>query len=226
MNNELELWNETREIMKNNIGDERITLGSYNSFIIKNTPRRLLFTLSYYKFAAKLLGEGKDVLSVGCNEGLGTILLAEFSKKVIGIDIDKEAIGIANKNYKTEKLEFRCEDFLKTKIDEFDGLVSFDLIEHIYPENEHMFFNAINNNLKDKGVCIIGTPNETSNIYSTVMNQKAHVNLYSAERLKNSMSKYFEQVFLFSANDEMVHTGFYKMANYLIAVGINKITKK
>ena len=37
---------------------------------------------------------------------------------------------------------------------------------------------------------------------------------------KRFMQRYFHNVFLFSMNDEVVHTGFYPMAHYLIALGV------
>lgn len=56
----------------------------------------------------------------------------------------------------------------------------------------------------------------------------AHVNLFSAERLRDTLRDYFENVFLFGMNDEIVHTGFYPMSHYLFALGVNlkKNTKK
>jgi len=54
------------------------------------------------------------------------------------------------------------------------------------------------------------------------MSQLGHINTYDWQRLLKIMEQYFYQVFLFSANDEMIHTGFYPMAHYLIGVGIGK----
>ena len=34
------------------------------------------------------------------------------------------------------------------------------------------------------------------------------------------MSKFFHNVFIFSMNDEVIHTGFYPMAHYLWAIGV------
>jgi hypothetical protein len=36
--------------------------------------------------------------------------------------------------------------------------------------------------------------------------------------LKATMSRNFHNVFMFSMNDEVVHTGYHKMAHYLFAV--------
>jgi len=48
------------------------------------------------------------------------------------------------------------------------------------------------------------------------------VNCKSGPQLKSLLQNYFEHVFLFSMNDEVVHTGYYPMAHYLIAVCCGK----
>jgi len=215
---ELKKWNET----KGSMGSERITLGPHYSYVLKNLTRRLVFVLSHYKFAAKLLGEGKNILEVGCSEGLGTMILAETARRVVGIDFDKDAIKEARQSFGSHKVEFKDVDFLKKKIGNFDGVVAFDVIEHIYPENERNFFKSICLNLKDDGICFVGTPNKTSEQYASPTSKIGHVNLFTWDRLKKTMDNYFRQVFIFSVNDEVVHTGFYPMAHYLIAVGVCK----
>jgi len=204
------------------IGDNKVTLGPYNSYQLVNTPRRMLFSLSHYKFAAKLFGSGKSVLEVGCSEGFGTHLLAEFASNVVAIDIDKDAIEEANKSFARNNLSFLHRDIVGEKIALFDGVVSFDVVEHIEKENEDDFYRALCQNLNEYGVCIIGTPNETSDQYSSPASREGHVNLYTWDRLKSKMDEFFHQVFIFSANDEIIHTGFYPLAHYLIAVGVCK----
>jgi len=216
--NELKKW----KVVKNYIGNDEVRFGPYFSYQIKHTPRRVLYTLSHYKFAAKMIGEGKTILEAGCSEGLGTVLLAEFAEKVVGVDIDKEAIKEAERNFASEKINFRAVDFLKARIGKFDAFVSFDVIEHIYPGNEGRFFASIRANLKKQSVCVIGTPNKTSHKYASKVTKLGHVNLYEWERLKDVMTKHFHHVFIFSANDEMVHTGFYPMAHYLIGIGVGR----
>lgn len=51
-----------------------LKLGYYGAHWFRNTPRRLMHSISYYKFAAKMIGADKSVLDVGCNEGLGSWL--------------------------------------------------------------------------------------------------------------------------------------------------------
>ena len=46
----------------------------------------------------------------------------------------------------------------------------------------------------------------------------AHVNVYKGEDFFAMLKQYFHNVFLFTQNDEIIHTGHLRMANYLIAV--------
>jgi len=48
------------------------------------------------------------------------------------------------------------------------------------------------------------------------------VNLYSVERLKDQLSTHFRTCFIFCANDEIVHTGFFPLAHYLIVISTNR----
>lgn len=50
----------------------------------------------------------------------------------------------------------------------------------------------------------------------------AHVNVYNGESFYNMLQRYFYNVFLFTQNDEIIHTGYLRMANYLIAVCTHK----
>ena len=204
------------------IGDHAVTLGPWTSYQLLHSPRRILFALSYYKFAAKLLGTGKRVLEVGCSEGLGALLLGESAAEVVGVDIDEEAIHAANATFASDKVKFIAGDLLESDLGTFDGVVSFDVIEHIYPEHETAFLQAMCRHLEPSGMCVIGTPNKTAEQYASEVARRGHVNLYSADRLRSTMETYFETTLLFSANDETVHTGFYPMAHYLIAVGCHR----
>jgi len=216
-------WNPVLDLMK---GKKEIELGKYASYWFYKTPRRMLHSLSYYKFAAKLIGEDKKVLDIGCNEGIGTYVLAKECGYAKGVDFDKEAIKIANKNFPEPNLSFEVKDVLiKRENTQYDAVVNFDVIEHIYPENVANFFDSIKEALTATGLAVIGTPSKISQEYASEVSKKGHVNIYSPNRLIAEMKNHFEFVFLFSANDELVHTGFYELAHYLIAVGTKKITQ-
>ena len=65
---------------------------------------------------------------------------------------------------------------------------------------------------------IIGIPSLESQVHASPQSKEGHVNCKSGKDLKRLLERFFYNVFLFSMNDEVVHTGFYPMAHYLLAV--------
>ena len=200
------------------IGDRRVALGPYFSFILLNTPRRLLHLLSYYKFAAKMIGKNKRVIEVGCSEGVGSVILAEHAASCLAVDLDAASIEIANATVASDRLSFRCMNVFDATPGSFDAAVALDIIEHIEASREDEFVAGMASLLTRDGVFVCGTPNITSDPYASAHTKLGHINLYSADRLQALAERHFHNVFMFSANDEMVHTGFAPMAHYLIAL--------
>lgn len=200
-----------------------INLGRYASFWFHKTPRRVLHCMSYYKFASKLIGKGKRVLDVGCNEGLGTFLIGKECGFAKGVDFDEDAIVQAQKNFNEPFVEFEAGDFLKSEdTGNWDAVINFDVIEHILPEHAHDFIEGIAKELTPEGLCVIGTPSKISQDFASEVSKKGHINIYSHERLEAEMREHFEFVFMFAANDEVVHTGYLPLAHYFITVGCKK----
>jgi 2-polyprenyl-3-methyl-5-hydroxy-6-metoxy-1,4-benzoquinol methylase len=218
--NERSRWHEVTEMME----DRQIILGRHVAYWFLRSPRRALYYMSYYKFAAKMIGRHKRVLDVGCGEGMGTWLLAAECGYARGIDLDGDAIGVAKGNWVDPRIDFAREDFLTGAPGQWDGVVNFDVIEHILPENAEEFLKRIADNLTPYGVAVVGTPNVTGQVYASEVARAGHVNVYSAERLESDMHRFFAHVFMFSANDEVVHTGYPPMAHYLIALACKKLT--
>ncbi|HLZ30426.1 MAG TPA: class I SAM-dependent methyltransferase [Chloroflexota bacterium] len=213
-------WQDVRDSM----GQVTFTLGPYFADQLLSKPRHLLFSLSRYKFAARLLPTDTpvEVLELGCAEGIGTLLLAENGHEITGIDFDKNAITYAQQSIHSERIKFLADDFVGKHYGNFKAIVSLDVIEHIAPDQEQRFLDTVVGNLAPDGFCVIGTPNETASPYASTQSQIGHVNLYTAERLSQSLRRYFHNVFMFGMNDEVVHTGFYPMCHYLFALGCGK----
>lgn len=212
-------WAAVTKIMNNK---EEITLGRHLAYWFEKTPRRALYYSSYYKFAAKLIGNNKRVLDVGSCEGLGTWILAAECGYAKGVDLDEEAILIAQQNWKDDRITFVCADFLDLQPEPWNAVVSFDVVEHILPDNTEAFFHKLADILEHDGIAIIGTPNLEAQQYASEVSKAGHVNVFSYERLEETMQTYFKHVFMFCANDEVIHTGYSKLAHYLIALGCKK----
>ncbi|MFM8453494.1 MAG: class I SAM-dependent methyltransferase [Gammaproteobacteria bacterium] len=209
-------WEEVRKLMNT----PELTMGPYFSSQIKNDPKHLLFTLSRYKFAYKMLPSFKKnkILELGCSEGLGALLLSDNKNDILGVDSDALAIEQANKTLATKNIKFKCKNFVGEFFGYFDAVVSLDVIEHIDKENENKFLETVVNNLSEEGIALIGTPNETANQYASEASKIGHINLFDAKRLEELMRNYFSYVFIFGLNDEVVHTGFHPMCHYLVAL--------
>lgn len=216
MSRERDLWYQTTE----NYGHvESIELGPYFSTYFRTDPKHLAFTLSRYKFISKMAQENGTLIELGCSEGFGTVLLKENTSKVVGVDFDHRTVAWANAHYAEEGISFIEADILNANFGKYDTVVSLDVIEHIYPENESSFLSTILNNLSENGVAIIGTPNITAERYASRNDQ--HVNLFDANRLKSLFQSKFHNVFSFGMNDEVVHTGYSPMCHYLFVLCCN-----
>lgn len=197
------------------------SLGLMTSQTWYDDPRRLVFTLSRYKFVAKMLEGRGHVLEVGCGDGFGTRIVRQAVQAITAVDFDPVFIEDA-KSRPCDKwpVDFKVHDILGSPLpDGFDAAYSLDVLEHILPKDEDRFMLHVTRSLSPDGVCIIGMPSLESQPYASPASKAGHVNCKTMPDLKALLLRYFHGVFTFSMNDEVVHTGFHKMANYLIAVG-------
>jgi spermidine synthase len=100
----------------------------------------------------------------------------------------------------------------------FSAIFGLDVLEHIAPVKESLFIQNCINMLESNGIAIFGMPTLESQSYASKASKIGHVNCQSGDELRINLKKYFSQVLVFSFNDETLHTGFYPMAHYLLAV--------
>lgn len=198
-----------------------VVLGPYTSHIWRTDPKHLGFLLARYKFCAKMLAGKNDVLEIGCGDSFGTSIILQTVQKVHGIDIEPLVI---EDNLKRVEYGGRCSyevlDITSRPLDKkYDSAFALDVIEHISPEQERKFMANIQGSLVSDAVCVIGTPNVTASQYASTGSAAGHINLKDAESLGELMKEYFENVFIFAMNDEVIHIGYYPMAHYLLGVG-------
>jgi 2-polyprenyl-3-methyl-5-hydroxy-6-metoxy-1,4-benzoquinol methylase len=200
-----------------------VQMGPSASHTWRSDPRRLTFFLARYKFCSKMLTGKSKVLEVGCSDGFGIRILLQTVDCVHGVDFDPLYIEAATQHAQTEGLNctFSVVDITKNSPEgKYDAAYSLDMIEHLEPDREHLFWQNVSGVLEPNGILIVGTPNITASPYASKWSQEGHINLKSADTLKSAMLEYFENVFIFSMNDEVVHTGYYPMAHYLLAMGV------
>ncbi len=186
-----------------------------------NDPKRTLFTLARYKFVAKMLAGKESVLEVGCADAFATRLVQQVVNEVHAIDFDPVFIEDIRARYNPKwPMHFRYHDILAEPYPDkvFDSAYALDVLEHISPEQENVFLENIKRSLVAKGVFIAGIPALESQIHASPQSKVGHVNCKSGGSLKLFLENHFDHVFMFSMNDEVVHTGFFPMAHYLLAL--------
>lgn len=186
-------------------------------------PKRTLFTLARYKFVAKMLSGRDRVLEVGCADAFGTRLVQQEVGHLTAIDFDPVFIADAHARMDPAwPMDCRIHDMLAGPvIGAFDAIYSLDVLEHIAPDHECTFMSNLVASLVPKGVAVIGMPSLESQVYASPQSKAGHLNCKSGSALKSFLEGYFENVFVFSMNDEVVHTGYFPMAHYLLALCVS-----
>lgn len=185
-------------------------------------PRGLLFILSRYKFVAKMLSGKQRVLEIGCADAFGTRVVQQEVGAVVASDFDPVFIDDARARMADEG--WACEtvihDILSGPVPpcEFDAAYSLDVFEHIPLEQENLFVGNIARSIAENGVAVIGSPSLQSQAYASEGSKAGHVNCKDGKVFRAVMERHFKNVFLFSMNDEVVHTGFSPLAHYLFAL--------
>jgi 2-polyprenyl-3-methyl-5-hydroxy-6-metoxy-1,4-benzoquinol methylase len=195
-------------------------LGLMSNQVWHDDPRRLVFLLARYKFVAKMFTGMENVLEIGCGDAFGTRIVSQEVGHVVATDFDPVFVeDVSNRRDERWPIDVRLHNILDGPVAEaFDGVYSLDVLEHIPQKDENFFVANITRSLNEHGAVIIGIPSLQSQAYASPPSREGHVNCKDAPGLKDLMSKYFHNVFIFSMNDEVVHTGYYPMAHYLIAL--------
>src|SRR5262245_10830426 len=187
-------------------------------------PKRTLFTLARYKFVAKMLSGRKQVLEVGCADAFGTRIVQQAVGKVTAVDFDPLFIADVKERMNPNwPLETFVHDMLAKPVPgTFDAAYALDVLEHIGEADEDRFIRNVVSSLSPPGIAIFGMPSLESQVHASPQSKAGHVNCKSGEGLKRTLERHFHTVFVFSMNDEVVHTGFYPMAHYLLGVACHR----
>lgn len=139
--------------------------------------------------AATPLVKDKVVLDIASGSGYGSAFLASSAAKVYGVDVDKDAISYAKKNYGGKNIEYILGDGTSIPLedDSVDVVVSFETIEHI--EDYEQFMAEVKRVLKDDGLFILSTPNDVE------FPETNHFHIHEFERreLEKLVKKYFKK---------------------------------
>ncbi len=140
----------------NRLADKDALLyGRLNKFRNLHTP-----------FLVESIGlQGKKVLEIGCGSGASSVAMAEQGALLTGIDVDTDALELAEKrvklyNQKVELLHLNASEVDQLEEKNWDVILFFASIEHMTPTERQVSLQKAFSVLKPGGhLCILGTPN-------------------------------------------------------------------
>lgn len=186
----------------------------YASFFDENLLR-LLIRLARYKFVARQLREKDRVLEVGCGSGVGSMFLSQHCAHVTGIDVKSTEIEEASEISSRDNVDFMHGDFFDMETgDGWDVVVALDVIEHLEPVMAEKLVERMSSAVRPGGMLVIGTPSFYSYEYQGPLSKASHIKCYDRDELLDLADQFFQRSLFFSMNDEMVHTGYHRMAWY------------
>lgn len=130
-----------------------------------------------------------ELLEVGCGEGRGIGLLEPLVDHYTAIDKIEAAINVLKEKH-PESTFFvsNIPPFQRLQSDEYDSLVSFQVIEHI--PNDLFFLQEIHRVLKPGGIALLTTPNRRMSLTRNPW----HIREYLPEELHTLASGVFREV--------------------------------
>ena len=215
--------NKNKKIMKMILEkNKKVSMGNRSGLGFLDDPVRLTFTLSRYKFVAKMFEGFNNVLEIGAGDGFKSPIVGQFCKKLTLSDIESDNMNEFNR-IKVRDYNYLINDFTKKNLrSKFDGIYSLDVLEHIHKKKENIFLKNIKKSLKPHGTVIIGMPSLESQKYASKWSKLGHINCKTKKGLKELLKRHFNNVYIFSMNDEVLHTGFDSMSHYILAISNSK----
>lgn len=159
----------------------------------------------------KELRENVTVLDAACGVGYGSKIMASLDQAtIIGVDINNQAIEIANSLFNDKKVKYvvdNCETLEKiSAFAPFTHIVSFETFEHL--KNPEKFLKRAIDLLGEGGLIIISTPNRMVSSPDGVVRWEFHEKEYSPNEFVNLIKNSgFEEIQLFG----QAHTEIGKM---------------
>ena len=147
----------------------------------------------------------KNVAELGCGHGFMTAVLSTIVTQIDGYDVDRNAVdyacGLLDTLGITNASVFQLErDKLAKKFEQYDTVVSSDVIEHVLAPKEYL--SDCFKLLKSGGVLILSTPNGliTKKCVRFIRhNNKAHVTEFFPEEIRSMLiATGFENLQFFS----------------------------
>jgi len=191
--------------------------------LFQDNPLMATIHMSRIKFVSKMLSPDDVVLELGAGYGYGGYFYSKVAKYVTGMDLYVD-FDESYRRLKTDNFRMVRGDILSPPDEIFDPapnvITSTDVIEHFHKADGLKIIEKYSAILPRGGMMITGSPSAYSLPYRSQQSKDNHFYEYEPFELKDELEKHFSRVFLFSMNDEVVHTGFEKLAWYFFLIAV------
>jgi len=180
----------------------------------------LLIRLARYKFVSRMIKKTDRLLEIGCGSGVGCTFLSQHCLHATGLDVKAPVIDEAKSICRRPNIEFVLEDFFEFEPRGcYDVVVALDVIEHMPVQQGKELVAKMARLMVPTGMAVIGTPSTYSSEWQGAFSKAGHVKCYDCDELVSVIEESFGRTIVFSMNDELVHTGFPKLAWYYFVLG-------
>lgn len=140
-------------------------------------------------------GEDREVLDVGCGDGVTAFRLTKAGYRVAGVDPERLALDFAVEEFARRGAaapEFQEGSCDKLPFDDgrFDAVLGLELIEHLDTGVTHAFLAEANRVLKPGGVLVVTTPHKQT----PELRSPYHTHEYQATELRELLETTFTDV--------------------------------
>lgn len=197
-----------------------VTLPPEYADFVQNNMLQILIRLARYKFVARLIKKSDHLLEVGSGSGLGAMFLGQHCEKVTGLELKVSEVEEARSINKRENVTFvkaNLFDYAPTSL--YDVVVCLDVIEHLSAEDGTRLVRTMAHHVKPSGLLVVGSPSIHSYPYQSPLSRASHIKCYDQPELVALLDSCCSRTLAFSMNDEVVHTGYYKLAWYYFVLG-------
>ncbi|MBM2815989.1 MAG: glycosyltransferase [Ignavibacteria bacterium] len=166
-------------------------------FIPEFTPRENSYEHWHRYLYASQFVENKIVLDIASGEGYGANVLAKTAAKVIGVDIDPEAINFSRSKYRKANLNFilgSVDDVPLKENNSIDVIISFETIEHVGEKEQIKFLQEVKRLLKPDGLFIVSTPDKLYYSELPEFNNGYHIKEFYYDEFLDFLKIHFKYV--------------------------------
>jgi len=160
-------------------------------------PDNYMFARHFYAYeqAVKYVSTDSIVIEAGSGDGYGSDYLAKCCRKVVGVDIEWDAVEEANRKYRSDKLSFVRASVLELPIapGTADFICSMQVIEHLVDTGPYLC--ELREAMSEDATLFITTPyRESKGWRFDKIPSPFHVKEYTGEELRELLSGFFSNV--------------------------------